>query len=172
MKILLFYIVGRFLCVSGSHPRFPRWNEDVVRVQHVLPELPVLRVPSRAQAAREVLVSAALESQVFHQIVPHLIRPAALMACERFRIPEVLVPRPSYSTRFWKIERKTGRQVYGSSQLIMYLGGGGTQLRVTITKLVLPRRTRKDLGIVLYSLLFRDKRLTMIIHRGDHPDIV
>lgn len=66
-------IAAGLLRVSSSHPRFPRRNEDVVRVQHVLPELPVLRVPGRAQAAREVLVSAALESQVFHQIVPHLI---------------------------------------------------------------------------------------------------
>lgn len=170
MEIVLFRIVVGFLRVGGSHPRFPRRNEDVVRVQHVLPELPVLRVPGRAQAAREVLVSAALEAQVFHQIVPHLVRPAALVARERFGAPEVAVPRPPGSGRLWKIERKTGRQVSGLSQSIMYLGGGGTQ--VTITKFVSPRETREDLGIVLHSLLFRDKRLTMIIHPGYHPDIV
>lgn len=54
------------LDVGEPRPRFSRRHEDVVRVQHVLPELPVLRVPGRAQATRKMLMTAALESQVFH----------------------------------------------------------------------------------------------------------
>lgn len=77
----------RDLSDTKSRPRFPRRHEDVVRVQHVLPELAVLRVPRRAQTTGEMFLPTALESQMFHQIVPHYVRSAALVAGERSHLP-------------------------------------------------------------------------------------
>lgn len=51
-------------------------------VQHVLSQFAVLGVSRGAQQARKVLLPAAFESQVLHQVVPHLIRSIALMAIE------------------------------------------------------------------------------------------
>lgn len=68
--------------VIGSHPGLSRRHEDVVGVQHVLAQLAVLGIPGGTQKARKVLLPAALESQVLHHVVPHLIRSAALMAVE------------------------------------------------------------------------------------------
>lgn len=72
-------IAGRHV---GSPPGLARRHEYVVSVQHVLPQLAVLRVSGGAQGARKVLLAAALESQMLHQIVPHLIQPAALVTAE------------------------------------------------------------------------------------------
>lgn len=55
----------------------------------MLPQLAVLSVSRGAQEAREVLLSAAFKSQVLHQIVSHLIRPAALMTTEGPIVPEI-----------------------------------------------------------------------------------
>lgn len=64
-----------------------------MRVKHVLPQLPVLGVPRRTQVTGEVFLATALESQMFDQIVPQLVRSAALVAGETFRA----CPRASVS---------------------------------------------------------------------------
>lgn len=84
--------------VSGFYPCSSRWHENIVRVKHVLPQLSVLGVSGRTQVTGEVFLATALESQMFHQIVPQLVGSAALVASETFHVcPQVSV---SHSRRY------------------------------------------------------------------------
>lgn len=94
-------IVGRHV---GSPPGLSRRHEYVVSVQHVLSQLAVLGISSGAQGAREVLLAAALESQVFHQVVPHLIQSAALVTAEG-PIALDIAPESARSDR-WQLCKK------------------------------------------------------------------
>lgn len=77
-------ILLRVYASTGSYPCSTRWYENIVGVKHVLPQLPVLGVPRWTQVTEEVFLATALESQMLDQIVPQLVRPAALVAGETF----------------------------------------------------------------------------------------
>jgi len=51
-------------------------------VQHVLSQFAILGVSRGAQQAGKVFLPATFESQMLHQVVPHLIRSTALMTIE------------------------------------------------------------------------------------------
>lgn len=103
--------------VGGSYPRSARWDENIVRVKHVLPQLAVLGVSGRAQVTGEVFLATALEPQMLDQIVPQLVGSAALVARESFRVCPSIVsrcPMCDSRCRFWKTTR-TKCQKCGSS---------------------------------------------------------
>lgn len=103
--------------VGGSYPRSARWDENIVRVKHVLPQLAVLGVSGRAQVTGEVFLATALEPQMLDQIVPQLVGSAALVARESFRVCPWIVsrcPMCDSRCRFWKTTR-TKCQKCGSS---------------------------------------------------------
>lgn len=79
--------------MGGSYPRSARWDENIVRVKHVLPQLAVLGVSGRAQVTGEVFLATALEPQMLDQIVPQLVGSAALVARESFRVCPSIVSR-------------------------------------------------------------------------------